>query len=613
MSLTNLRFQQISGTFVWRVPKPQTREHPGASDAPVSSPKTYKDETGFARRARLIVENVAKNDLAQWRRGYFAGGDPGKYLPGAAMARLLLRSDDAEARRYMNDDRSPNENYHFAAVNWARFLPLFGESLTEQTKTKLAQTAGRFGAYLNPSGTENHKTMNMTAANVLPHYLAGGGRLGNQSKEAALAEAKRQLKAYVKGLYAAGMGEWDSSTYLMFGVNGMLNIYDFSPDLECRLLAKAALDWYAAGYALKYTGGVFCAPNQRGFAASPLQKIADQTGWLWWGDAPDPAPEAAQRFLYALHPVTSSWRPNQVICNIARRDIKGLFPVEQINTKPNYWYGQNLKPTPGEYTETVYVTKHYTMGSLWNGFGGQITRFQIVAKTKNGGVSFTGGHPRHSDHTGKKTDGVSYEDGGGRYDQTAQVGNTYVCLTKTPADEPLDYVFFTVPEEVKELEKLQDGLWLLTVGDTFLAVYSLGERAELAEADVPEKERGKRKGQRIIKFYGRKTGFVVVTGDREQYSNVLQLYRSGLKPFMEQWKVSDTLMLATKGPFYMTVTYQAGKDRPLVQSRPQVAFDPAAVYSGPLLKQNSGILTVSDGQDAFTVDFSGDLPMYRRG
>jgi hypothetical protein len=34
------------------------------------------------------------------------------------------------------------------------------------------------------------------------------------------------------------------------------------------------------------------------------------------------------------------------------------------------------------------------------------------------------------------------------------------------------------------------------------------------------------------------------------------------------------------------------------------------IFDGPLLKQTPGILTVSDGNDAFTVDFTGELPVY---
>lgn len=109
----------------------------------------------------------------------------------------------------------------------------------------------------------------LAAANVMPSYVTGN-RFSGCSTEEALARAKKGLRECVKALYAAGQGEWDSSTYLMFDLHGMLNIYDFAKDAETRLLAQAALDWYVAGYALKYRDGVYTAPNQRGFAGTPV-------------------------------------------------------------------------------------------------------------------------------------------------------------------------------------------------------------------------------------------------------------------------------------------------------------------------------------------------------
>ncbi|MBC8039218.1 MAG: hypothetical protein H7Y06_01605, partial [Opitutaceae bacterium] len=215
------------------MPTLETRPHPAAGTS--ADPATYPDADAFRDRADRVAAILAKEDLGKWRRGYFAGGDPGKYLPGAAMARLLLDPTDAEARRYMNDARSPREHYHFAAINWARFLPLFGETLTPANRTLLAERAAKFSDYLKPTGTENHRLMSLAAANVLPAYLEGG-RIAGRDRDEALREAKRQLHAYVKGLYTAGQGEWDSPTYLMFGLHGLLNVYDFAPDAETRLL-----------------------------------------------------------------------------------------------------------------------------------------------------------------------------------------------------------------------------------------------------------------------------------------------------------------------------------------------------------------------------------------
>ena len=589
----------------WKIPSPATAVHPGAKQAPASSPATYPDEQGFQKRGRILIEGLATNDLSQWRRGYFSGGDPGKYLPGPAMAKLMRDPRDAEARRYMNDERSYREHYHFAAVNWARFLPLFGDALTPETKTKLSQQAGRFTAYLSGGGTENHKTMWWTSANVLPHYLPGGGRLALKDREAALAEAKRQLRSYVKGLYAAGQGEWDSSTYLMFDVNGMLNIYDFSPDAEARLLAKAALDWLIAAYALKYRDGVYTAPNQRGFAEGPVEKIADQTGWLWWGSNKAVTPEDTRRFNYAVHALTSSWRPNRVLYNIATKNLP-VLPFKQRNSKPNYWHGQGLTPTPNQYQETVYVTRHYTLGSLWNGFGGQITRLQLVASGPSGGIVFTGGHPRHSDHTGKITGEISYKDGNGRYDQSAQAGGAYISLSKIPDEEPLAYSFFSLPSAARPLRR--GNWWVMQAGGTYIGLYGLGGRSVSGQSDG-------NKPFPILRFEGRRTGFILETSDTESFPTLdafaaalLARAKVDASGLAERMEVGYTT-LEGKG---MRIRYQDGRGRAdvAIDGKP-VHFEDWPVYGGPYITQSKGVLSVNDGRDGFIVDFAGDMPIYK--
>jgi hypothetical protein len=594
----------------WPIPDPRTAAHPGQKHAPASSPTTYDDEAGFKQRAGMILMGLAQNDLGKWRKGYFRGGDPGKYLPGAAMARLILNPADAEPRKYMNDDRSYKEHYHFAAVNWARFYPIFKDALTEETRRRLAERAARYSAYHSGKGTENHKVMWYTSALVLPHYLEGG-MIGRMSKVAVLRKMKQWLRSYARGLYAAGQGEWDSSTYLMFDVNGMLNIYDFSPDPQCRLLAKAALDWMLTAYALKYTDGVFTAPNQRGFAAAPVEKIADRCGWLWWNASAKLTPDHHRHSLYTMHAITSGYRPNRVICNIARRKLAKL-PFESRNSKPDYWGGTST-PKPNVYQETVYATRHYTMGSLWSGHGGQITRFQLVASSDAGGIVFTGGHPRASDHTGKKT-GIRFTDGIGRYDQTAQIGGTHICMSLVPADETHAYSFFSVPSQVRYGTR---GSWFVIQADnTYLGLRGLGEKPELGETELSDKERRKgRKPQAILKFRGRKTGFVLITSDGDTYRSAgafADALNHRVKIDTTNYASDMRLVLTDLADRKIEMQYQAGQPRASVKVDGKATdFSNWPVYDGPYVSQKGGVLTVNDGSDGFVIDFSGVIPVYK--
>lgn len=587
----------------WEFPAlPEAARTPPAPVPETADPRGYPDADGLRHRADAILRTLGTEDLAKWRSGYFTGGDPGKYLPGAAIARLILDPADVEARRYMNDDRSYREHYHFAAVNWARFYPLFGEQvLTPDIRAKLAAAVKGYN-YLDVGGTENHRTMWMTSANVLPHFLGVGTNHRSQSE--TLAEAKRQLRAYVKGLYMAGPGEWDSSTYLMFTVNGLLNIYDFSPDPECRLLAQAGLDVLVAAYALKYTDGIFCAPHQRGHAKRPHETIADQTGFVWWGST-SAATEAKRDYRYALHAITSAWRPGPVLSAIARRQVSGL-PVEQRNSKANYWLGQKIAPVASVTQETLWITPHLTMGSLWNAHASQHTRFMIVARTPAGAVAFTGGHPRQSDHTGAKT-GLGFRDGTGRYVQSAQLDDTFLCMARVPDDDEADYAYFVYPTECAP--ETQGDWTLFRAGDAVVAVHPLVGTVE--RTTTPPDKKGV--SEPMLRFKGRRTGFFVVVGGAELPAT-LTARAPDTRGFDTDTTVSWTMAdgRAARATFDPDPKGDRHGDRACrfaVNSQP-VDLSAWLIFGGPFVRQTPGRLQVSDGTRGFSVDFTGELPQY---
>lgn len=599
----------------WEIPSPETAEHPGAEAAPASSPTTYPDGEGFDERAVRVLRAVADGDLNTWRRGYFAGGDPGKYLPGHAMARLLLGEDVEHATRLMNDDRSHKEHYHFAAMNWGRFLPIFGEQvLTEETREKLADSAAGYTAYHSGGGTENHVTQWRTTAVFLSDYLGGNGQIGRRSKEQVQREMKEWLRGYVRGIYQGGNGEWDSSTYYIFTMNGLMNIYDFAEDEETRLLAKAGLDWFTAAHALKYRDGVYTAPNQRGFAQGPHRTHTDETGYVWYGSNANLEHGDMRGWRYTNHAITSSYRPNRALYNIATKNLPALNAGEAVefrNAKPNYW-GTGGSPRNSQYHETVYLAPHYTMASLWNGHGGQITRFMITAESDDGGIVFAGGHPRKSTHDNKHA-GVGYRDGVDRYGQGAQAGGAYIHMADAPEGEEHQYSFFTVPQDVT-LDRRGDW-WVMQAGKAYLGVRTLGGEAEQVDAEE--------KAPAMLRFPGQRTGFVVDTTDVTEFDS-LEAFASALE--------SNTRLDRSAFASDMRVTYEtlAGKTmemtfRPAEGDQPahgnrtaSVAIDGEAlafgdwpVYDGRYIHQAEGVLTVHDGEEGFVVDFTGDLPEYR--
>lgn len=614
-------FNKLVTQGPWKVPNPATANHPGIKDAPAASPATYTDEAGLQKRAGILVAGLARNNLQGWRTGYFTGGDPGKYLPAPAMAMLLINPEDPTPRKYMNDDRSYQEQYHFAVVNWARFMPIFGSVMAPETMDKWSVAAGKAGAYLSPSGTENHKTMWMTSSNVLPAFVTKGGRFGSQGVAGAQKQAKQMLTDYVKGLYQAGMGEWDSSTYMMFDVNGMLNVYDFAADEETRLLARAALDYYIASYALKYTNGVYCAPNQRGYATGPVKTIGDQTGWLWWNSTAPVTAEQTRVFSYALHPALSSWRPPQVITDIAQRNLP-VLPYEATNTRANYWYGLSQEPKPGQYAETVYVSKHYTMGSLWNGFGVQTSRFQVAMPTEHDTIVFTGGNPTNLDANNVPR-GIGFHDGIGKYDQSAQIGTSYICLSNIPKEDLNPWVFVAIPEGIKPAA--QGDWYVYQAGKAYVGVRLLGPgkvtETELTVSQIAANAKNVEKGrpatnkpEPIFRVDGNHAGFIVQMGDVDDYPTLADFTtaltgKTKVTLDLEKLTVSYT---NPKGTVIASM-YQDGKGMAAVTVDGKV-YNPGEwkkQFVSPYINMADGVLSINNGKAGYVVDFTGALPVYK--
>jgi len=605
-----------SSILAWEIPSPQSAP-PGGEKPKVASPSSYPDPEGFNTRRDLILKGLAEEDLGKWRKGFFKGGDPGKYLPGAAMAKLLLDPDAADVPKLMNDNRSYKEHYHFAAVNWARFYPIFESILSEETKKKFWEKAANAGSYRSPSGTENHRTMSQTSAIVLGER-SPLGRFGGIKREDTVAKNKKWLRHLVKEMYRAGLGEWDSSTYSMFTLNGLLNIYDFSEDPESRLLARAGLDWMATIYAQKYSDGIFLAPNQRGHAPSAARSITDQTGWLWWGSDADIPVDRAKNFRYTLAAITSGWRPNKVITNLARKELTQL-PFAANNTKPNYWAPKGTAK-PHHFHESVHVDEDFSLGMLWDGRGGQMTRWQLVVRTPDGPASYTGGQPTgRADSPEHPIQRPKYFDGNGLYCQSALAGSLLANISVIPEDDPHPYAFINLRDE--DSPKQLGDWWVWKTGDVWVAAYPLGGKATIAQSEPTKRDlkRAQRSGNAfqghpILKIEGRKVGFLLQPIPAREVAD-----EAALKAILEKMNVQDSKFLSDLS---VTATSREGTKLemsydPQGGSVAKVAIDgkshqlsSSKVMDSPYVQLENSILQVSDGKEGFQIDMSGELPVY---
>jgi hypothetical protein len=651
----------------WSVPQPELRPHP--AQLAVADPATFPHEADFRQRAERIIAQLANDDLGRWRRGYFKGGDPGKYLPISAWAQLIRDAEDPEPRRYLNDKRSPSEHYHFAALNQVRTLGLFDWALTEATKQRTAEYAANYSIYLGAPGTENHKVMSRLPVLALVDVLPGDSEIGKRSRAEAHAITLAWLKDWVRGLYTYGMGEWESTTYHMFCLNSLLNVYDFAEDPEARAWAAAGLEYLTAAVAQKYRDGIASGPSQRGMSTRPFRTYTGQEQWLWYGARIIPERTG---FRFAMHAALSTWRPNAVLSALGTKQFNGDFlPFEAKNSKPNYWLGLGIPPQKNVTQETLWVDKSFTLGSLWSGWDpfGQTNRWQLTC-IGNPAIAFTGG--QH--YSGRNREGL------GRFDQTLQYRDALIVLSRVPTesewqaqaerrfavvlregqkirtlvkdpqqgDHPqLHYETRQIREEdraewvrdfvEKELAQAPpysffrlppaaptpinvEGVWLFQLSESYLAVTGLGDAGKIgtlppsAKAVQRAKKRGRvALGEAALLFErpadGEHFGFVVQVANKSDYPS-MSAFRAALNQPEVDHQLGEVALLARDAtPLRLRWQPGGGRGAAWVNNVP-VDFADWAVMSSPALFVDQGVLRVFDGVAGYQIDVTGANPVW---
>jgi hypothetical protein len=230
-------------------------------------------------------------------------------------------------------------------------------------------------------------------------------------------------------------------------------------------------------------------------------------------------------------------------------------------------------------------------------------------------VSFTGGHPTE----------WKYEDGNGKYDQSAQCGGTYLSLCAIPEDEPLAYSFFSAPDEATAPVR-KGAWWVMQAGGAYLGIHPLSAESALGESDLgprekeanaKAKEQGKEPRHRpfpILRFAGRLTGFVLETSDSDNFPSLeafAEALQGKVRVELDAWAASRQVTVKNlAGRSIVARRGKAGRAEVQIDGRP-MTFESWPVYDGPYLRQKDSVLSVNDGAEGFVVDFSGALPVYK--
>jgi hypothetical protein len=401
----------------------------------VSKSKSVCPDTGlsvytYALEGETIYSPFTGTAYTQGNTGYFGakerdpsghiirfGGDALKKELPPATAAMLLYAENLPLKGFLSIRGNLNQQYHFAAKNWARFYPLLAEAMGEEWRQHFQYAVGNYQELGRPSdgyrvyeplsvphnligergkllggnnkdgGTENHKIMWRSAALVYAQHFPEASKISGYNR----GEAKKILQAYfedfLETILTKGNGEYDSQIYYPHSIESLLNLYDFSDDKEIKATAKALLDYFLATYALKVYDGAIAGAQKRGSYDINSQGEMFHHLHAWFGN---PNLHDAD-FISSLHQITSNYRPNKLIVDLYHKNVGLPFEVEIA--RPDYH-----STTSNIFHEYFYASKSFGMGSVYMNQidnPNQQVVWSLVVKGMQGPLTFGGSQPFH--------------------------------------------------------------------------------------------------------------------------------------------------------------------------------------------------------------------------
>lgn len=636
-------------------------------------PDTGKPVRTWALEGEEITSPYTGKKFRQGPTGYFGpkerdaqghitrfGGDPLKYELQPATARLMLHPEDTDARRFVAIPGNLNQQYHFAAINWARFLGLVGDRMDPEWQAAFRRAVANYRESrrasdgeresLNPphppfdlvgeedlllggnplnGGTENHKTMWRTSGLLYAQLLGPDGFISGRPAPKAAEQTAHVLGDFLRRLFLTGNGEYDSPIYYVHSMVGFLNLYDFSPVERTRELAKCMLDYYLATYGLKFFDGVMVGASKRGFSNSLQVSGTDQLVRTFC-PAPEhdcaaelkdpfrrtgcepPVPVPAPPGGITLHQATTRYRPNRVIHHIVTKAV--ALPYEARIARPSYHMDQSNRTQ-----ETFFCDRDFAIGSaaltlLDNPV--QQTVWSLAARTAAGPAVIGGGHPLYRSPQGHSP-----------HDQVFQHRSTLILITAhhpghgaplqlLPRDLPLDERWTLAPNAAESWLfvprrgtslLVENGLVLIEAGSAHIAAHPLGMAPFRLGSRTDSDEISKVVDPyEIIVFPGLPTGFVIEIRPACECGS-LQAFGAAVRARTRidrgDWTASGRIAYTNLAGQVMEATYDPAslRCRAALNGHPVDwnSWCNGGVYESPYVTIGHGRMKVTDGHEGY--------------
>ncbi len=626
------------------------------------------------------------------------GGDVLKYDLLRVMACLKLGIKVDAAKSYLSIPGIISQQYHFACKNWARFYPLFSDLMGDEWKKKFYNAVANYsenkrvsddlkswlklsyphdlvgqqscllGGNSIEGGTENHKIMWRTSALLYAQLFPDTAHISGHTTRVAEKLTKEMIRNFAKKLVTTGNGEYDSSIYYPHSIEGFLNLYDFSPDKETRLIAKFVLDYYFATYGLKVVNGTIAGAQKRGYITDSICNGMETLLWCFAGVGT----RDMSKLEIPFHIATTTYRPNQLIINIIQKKLS--VPFEAKMSRPFYQMDKGQA-----FAESLYSSNTYTLGnsqtSIMDNPNQQVV-WSLVAKGEKGSLSFTGSQPIRGALSGQSPYTQTFQSKGTLVILTADTKiNSSIDTTSPPTPKgmeranywllsysdhpkkyelvarqkygymPLEPIIFPKNNSEAELlrfwteSKKSASTWLVypkCINFTKLNGRIYFETPTMRVAILPICEKYQEislsrnilenyanhdyvkvlSNYNLISFAGKVSGYIMETAEKSVFKSLI-LYDQFLTNSTNLSLSEDKLIVNYKSSYgeKLIIKYQPDKLRPDVKvNGKRIDFDNytnGAVYESPYIKVKNGEMYVSDGISSYKIDFKGNLPIYK--
>ena len=518
-------------------------------------------------------------------------------------------------------------------------------------------------------GTENHKTMWRTSCLLYSQIFPIAAKISGYPVREAEKLTKEMLRDYLKRLLVSGNGEYDSQVYYPHSIEGFLNLYDFSPDDETRQLAKFALDYYFVTYGFKVIDGTIAGAQKRGYLSGSEPNEMEIMQWAFFNNTS----RKMGNQPVSIQQATTKYRPNNIICNIVNKNLK--TPFEAKMSRPFYQMDHPHAFAETFYCSESYAMGNVQMTIVDNPNQQMVWSIVTKGEDKpfcfSGGQPFRGSTSGHSAYTQTlqskgtlilltaPTKIIANADTvlAPNYSKTKrdnlwllpenEQGKNFELRNRQkyavkdlvsvdkPANESAEEVerfwneskgsassWFYYPRQLKPIEI--DDKFFFETKSMMVAVIPVGKEGfNLSPSDQTLKKLSSEAQKffhdySLLVFPGVISGYIVETGEKSVYQTIQKFNQE----ISQKTKVNRTMLNKNLMINYLSL----GDDRIEMQYRPDGLrcnaaingerqdwdnFTKSAVYHSPYLKIKSGIMSVSDGNSGYVVDFRGANPVYK--